>query len=83
MEWLTQIDWVASIVWSCIGTAVVNVIIWAFQKARAKDIYEAGFEDGFRSNLMKFAKLRYHKDLEICVCIVPETEWEKELDQRT
>ena len=79
MDW--HIDWTASIVVSVLATAAVNAVLWAFRKVRANDAYERGFDDGLHSALTKFAKLRYHKEMDVCMCIVPADEYRKELDQ--
>ena len=46
-----------------------------------KDTYECGFDDGLHSSLTKIAKMRYNKDLDVCICVVPADEYKKEVDQ--
>jgi len=77
MDWLARIDWPVSIAASVIATAAVNAVIWAFHKARSISAYEEGFDDGLRSDLRRLAKLKYGKDLGVCLCIVPEEEYRK------
>ena len=48
---------------------------------RMKDTYECGFEDGLHSSLTKIAKMRYNKDLDVCICVIPADEYKKEVDQ--
>ena len=77
MDWFDCINWPLSMAVSVIATGVVNGLIWAFLKARSISAYEEGFDDGLRSDLRRLAKLKYGKDLGVCLCIVPEEEYRK------
>ena len=77
MDLFAQIDWftVAIVVLSTIVSVAVIFLL------RMKDTYECGFEDGLHSSLTKIAKMRYNKDLDVCICVVPADEYKKEIDQ--
>ena len=77
MDLFAQIDWftVAIVVLSTIVSVAVIFLL------RMKDTYECGFEDGLHSSLTKVAKMRYNKDLDVCICVVPADEYKKEIDQ--
>lgn len=77
MDLFAQIDWfaVAIVVLSTIVSVAVIFLL------RMKDTYECGFEDGLHSSLTKIAKMRYNKDLDVCICVVPADEYKKEVDQ--
>ena len=77
MDLFAQIDWftVAIVVLSTIVSVAVIFLL------RMKDTYECGFEDGLHSSLTKVAKMRYNKDLDVCICVVPADEYKKEVDQ--
>ena len=79
MDWLARIDWPMSMAVSVIATGIVNGVIWAFHKARSISAYEEGFDDGLRSELRRLAKMKYGKDVGVCLCVVPQEEYEKEL----
>ena len=79
MDWLARIDWPLSMAVSVIATGVVNGVIWAFRKARSISAYEEGFDDGLRSELRHLAKMKYCKELGVCLFLVPWEEYEKEL----
>lgn len=77
MDLFAQIDWftVAIVVLSTIVSVAVIFLL------RMKDTYECGFDDGLHSSLTKIAKMRYNKDLDVCICVVPADEYKKEVDQ--
>lgn len=77
MDLFAQIDWftVAIVVLSTIVSVAVIFLL------RMKDTYECGFDDGLHSSLTKVAKMRYNKDLDVCICVVPADEYKKEVDQ--
>lgn len=77
MDLFAQIDWftVAIVVLSTIVSVAVIFLL------RMKDTYECGFEDGLHSSLTKIAKMRYNKDLDVCICVIPADEYKKEVDQ--
>lgn len=77
MDLFAQIDWftVAIVVLSTIVSVAVIFLL------RMKDTYECGFDDGLHSSLTKIAKMRYNKDLDVCICVIPADEYKKEVDQ--
>ena len=81
MDWIARIDWPVSVAVSAVATIAINAAIFAIRRVRARDMYEFGFDCGLHSALTQRAKLRYHKEYDLCVAVVPESEYKKEKDQ--
>ena len=48
-----------------------------------RDAYERGFDDGLHSRLASLAKQRHHRDVDVCLFIVPQEEYDRETAQFT
>lgn len=81
MDWFDRIDWPLSITLSVVATTLINLICWALRWIKNVDAYERGFDDGLRSSLARLAKMRYVKEHDVCIAVVPEEEYKKERDQ--
>ena len=81
MDWIARIDWPVSVAVAAVATIAINAAIFAIRRVRARDMYEFGFDCGLHAAIARLVKLRYHKEYDLCVAVVPESEYKKEKDQ--
>ena len=81
MDWFARIDWPVTVAVAVVATIAINAAMFAFRRVRAKDMYEFGFDCGLHSALTRLVKLRYNKEYDLCVAVVPADEYRKEKDQ--